>query len=161
MVDVLIHVNGDVESVSAVAGTLSHDIEVEDNLCAVLKYKNGSFGTIEVSTSCAPGFPRRMEFSGVDGTVTFEEDKILRWEFRNPLEGDAQIVADSLKKESHHGGRTPLGISIDGHKAQLEDFACAIREGRKPSIDGKEARRAIELICAIYESAKSGKTVYL
>ena len=161
MVDVLIHINGDVESVSAVAGTLSHDIEVEDNLCAVLKYRNGSFGTIEVSTSCAPGFPRRMEFSGVNGTVTFEEDKILRWEFSEPLEEDAKLVAESSQKESAHGGRTPLGISINGHKAQLEDFACAIREGRKPAVDGREARRAIELICAIYESAKSGKTVYL
>ena len=78
MIDLLIYINGAPDEVFAFAGTLTHSIEVEDNLCAAVKYRNGSFGTIEVSTSCAPGFPRRLEFSGSTGTVAFEEDKITR-----------------------------------------------------------------------------------
>ena len=60
-IDLLIYLNGDVEEVSAFAGTLSHTgIEVEDNAVAILKFKNGALGTIEGSTSCAPGYPRRF-----------------------------------------------------------------------------------------------------
>jgi predicted dehydrogenase len=92
MVDMLLYINGAPDEVFAFSGTLTHSIEVEDNLCAAIKYRNGSFGTIEVSTSCAPGFHRRVEFSGSGGTVAFEEDKITIWEFTTPQEGDDQIV---------------------------------------------------------------------
>lgn len=161
MVDALLFVNGDVESVSAFSGTFTHNIEVEDNLCATLKYRNGSFGTIEVSTSCAPGFPRRMEFSGEYGTVTIEEDKISRWEFVEKLPDDERVLTKFSGVSHENGGRSPLDISFKGHAVQIADFANAIRNDSLPMVDGKEARRAIELICAIYESAATGKIIHL
>ena len=161
MVDTLLFINGDVEAVSAFSGTFTHNIEVEDNLCATLKYRNGSFGTIEVSTCCAPGFPRRMEFSGANGTVAIEEDKISRWEFVDQKAEDEEILKAFSGTSNENGGRSPLDISFKGHAIQIADFADAIRNDTVPMVDGREARRAIELICAIYESAKSGKTVYL
>lgn len=161
VVDALLFVNGDVESVSAFSGTFTHNIEVEDNLCATLKYRNGSFGTIEVSTSCAPGFPRRMEFSGENGTVTIEEDKISRWEFVNKHPSDDRIIAEFSGTSNENGGRSPLDISYKGHAIQIADFAESIRNDSTPMVNGKEARRAIALICAIYESAATGKVVHL
>lgn len=159
MVDALLFINGDVESVFAVSGTFTHNIEVEDNLCAVLKYCNGSFGTIEVSTCCAPGFPRRMEFSGENGTVTVVEDKISRWEFVDKIDDDDRVIEQFSGSSNENGGRSPLDISFKGHAIQIDDFADAIRNDAVPMIDGREARRAIELICAIYESARSGNVV--
>ena len=161
MVDALLFVNGDVESVSAFSGTFTHNIEVEDNLCATLKYRNGSFGTIEVSTSCAPGFPRRMEFSGEYGTVTIEEDKISRWEFVEKIADDNRVIEEFSGTSNENGGRSPLDISFKGHAVQIADFAEAIRNDTEPMVNGREARRAIELICAIYESAKTGKIIHL
>ena len=160
MIDLLIYINGAPEEVFAFAGTLTHSIEVEDNLCAAVKFRNGSFGTIEVSTSCAPGFPRRLEFSGSEGTVAFEEDKITRWEFTHPNPEDAEILRELSGKANVGGGSTPMNISVDGHSSQISDLADAIMSGRPPFLDGREGRRAIELICGIYESAKSGKPYY-
>ena len=161
IMDTLLYINGDVESVMAYSGTFTHNIEVEDNLCAVLKYCNGSFGTVEVSTCCAPGFPRRMEFSGENGTVTIIEDRISRWEFTDQTDEDNAILERFSGETHENGGRSPLDISFTGHAIQINDFAEAIRNDRAPMVDGREARRAIELICAIYESAATGKQVMI
>lgn len=160
MIDLLLYINGAPEEVFAFAGTLTHSIEVEDNLCATVKYRNGSFGTIEVSTSCAPGFPRRLEFSGSAGTVAFEEDKITRWEFAQSRPEDEAIKRELSGQADAKGGSAPMNISSDGHACQISDLADAVLSGRKPFLDGHEGRRAIELICGIYESAQTGKPYF-
>ena len=159
-VDMLLYINGAPEEVFAFAGTLSHSIEVEDNLCAAVKYRNGSFGTIEVSTSCAPGFPRRIEFSGSGGTVAFEEERITRWEFVKRLPEDEEIMKELALAGDAAGGRSPMNIADTGHRLQLEDFSDAILNHREPRLTGREGRRAIELICGIYASAKTGKPFF-
>ena len=160
LIDLLLYINGNPEQVFAFSGTLTHSIEVEDNLCATVKYRNGSFGTIEVSTSCAPGFPRRLEFSGSTGTVAFEEDRITRWEFANPLPEDEEVRNALSGKADAKGGSSPMNINDNGHVSQISDLAEAILNGRELFLNGQEGRRAIELICGIYASARSGKPYY-
>ena len=160
MIDLLIHINGAPEEVFAFSGTLTHSIEVEDNLCATVKYRNGSFGTIEVSTSCAPGFARRLEFSGSTGTVAFGDNTITRWEFTEPRPEDEVIKNELLKAGDAGGGSSPMNINSNGHRCQIADLAEAITTGRSLYLDGKEGRRAIELIIGIYESARTGKPYF-
>ena len=157
MIDLLLYLNGDVESVFAYSGTLTHEIEVEDNLCAIVKYCNGSFGTIEVSTSCAPGFPRELELSGSEGTIAFGDDKITRWEFVEELEEDEAIKRDLAGEADAQGGKSPTNINMTGHACQIADLANAILNNTKPVMDMYEGRRAVELICGIYKSAQTGK----
>jgi predicted dehydrogenase len=60
------------------------------------------------------------------------------------------------------GANDPKAINFEGHKRNFEDVVEAIQAGRPPSVDGNEARRAVALICAIYESARNdGKKVHL
>jgi len=54
------------------------------------------------------------------------------------------------------GAKDPKAINFTGHQRNFEDVVRAIREGRTPSVSGREARRAVALICAIYESARNG-----
>ena len=69
-VDLLVYFNGDVSEVTGRTARIMHkSIEVEDTVVAMLKFKNNSLGTIEASTACAPGFPRRVELSGTKGSV--------------------------------------------------------------------------------------------
>ncbi len=157
MIDLLLYINGAPAEVSAVAGTLTHSIEVEDNLCAYVRWRNGSFGTIEVSTSCAPGFPRRIEFSGSTGSVSFEEDSMIRWEFLDKQPIDDEIKAAITGGGDARGGSAPMNINELGHKAQLADLANAIRLGTPLRLDGREGRRAVELISGIYTSVRTGK----
>ncbi|MBE6367302.1 MAG: Gfo/Idh/MocA family oxidoreductase [Lentisphaerae bacterium] len=164
-IDLLLYLNGDVEEVSAITGTLSHTgIEVEDNAVAIVKFKNGALGTIEGSTSCAPGFPRRVEISGTLGSVVMEDNKIIRWQFVNDEPGDEDIRKNCGIGEVISGGGAgdPMAISSEGHRVQIEDLADAIIEGAKEvKLSGLEGRRAVELICSIYEAARTGQPVKL
>ena len=156
-IDLLLYLNGAPKEVFAYAGTLTHSIEVEDTLCAAVKYRNGSMGIIEVTTSSAPGFPRRVTFTGSEGTAAFEEEKLSTWEFIKPEADDDKIRAELLGEADAGGGSDPMNMSAEGHAIQIKDLAECIREGRKPQLDGREGRRAVEFICGIYESVRTGK----
>ncbi|WET06386.1 Gfo/Idh/MocA family oxidoreductase [Lentisphaerota bacterium ZTH] len=160
-VDLLVYLNGSPAEVFAYTDTLTHTgIEVEDTAAAVVKFKNGALGTIEASTSCAPGFPRQIEISGENGSVLLEDDRILRWEFTEELPEDAEIRANGAAGEGMYGGAgDPMAINYEGHRRQIEDLADAIINKKSPKLPGQEGRRAVELICGIYESARTGKPV--
>ncbi len=160
MVDLLLYLNGPAAEVSAFAGTLTHAIEVEDNLCAAVRYRNGSFGTIEVSTSCKPGFPRVLELSGSDGSAVIEEDRIARWTF-SEIQPDDEEIRRSIPGTSPDaaGGSHPANIPFAAHAKQIGELADAILQNRPPNPDGLEGRRAVELIRGIYESVRTGKTI--
>ena len=162
-IDLLQYLNGDVHEVMAATATLSHTgIEVEDNAVAILKYKNGALGTIEGSTSCQTGFPRRVEISGSKGSVVLEDTRITRWQFVDEEPGDEDIRnAGGIGTVVSGGGAgDPMAISSNGHRVQIEALSEAILEGRKNiELDGREGRRAVALICSIYKAAQTGAPV--
>ncbi len=156
-IDSLLYVMGDVKQVFGYAKTLVHDIEVEDTCSAVLEFKNGAIGVIQGTTSVYPGYARRLEVSGNLGTIALEEDSIVRWDTTDDLVPDDVV----LKGAEASGASDPTAISIDGHIAQMRDMADAVRQDRRPAVDGCEARRPVALICAIYESQKRGTPILL
>ncbi|MFA6716411.1 MAG: Gfo/Idh/MocA family oxidoreductase [Victivallaceae bacterium] len=160
-IDLLLYLNGDPAEVFAYTDTLTHSgIEVEDNAVAVIKFKNGSLGTIEASTSCAPGFPRRLELCGSTGSALLEDDCIKRWTFAEESPEDEDIRAKYADGENMKGGSgDPMAISYEGHRRQIQDLAKAVISGKNAKLSGREGRRAVQLICGIYESAKTGKPV--
>lgn len=156
--DLLLHLAGDVESVAAFQGPVTHErIEVEDNLCATVRYRSGAVGTIEASTSCSPGFPRTITISGEKGTIAIEDNRIVCWEFDKSAYGDEAIIDAIAKGDKSVGGASdPTAIDYSGHVFAIEDFVAGVGSGRSPFIDGSEGTRSVALIEAIYHSMKSG-----
>lgn len=154
-VDLLQHLMGKVVSVSAIMGTLVHNIEVEDTLTAVVEYESGAIGTIQATTSVFPGYNRKIEICGSKGSVVLNEDTIEICDvegFENEADGKSAKTASANR---------PDGIDVNLHTRQIADFVRSVRENREPWINAVEGRKAVEIICAIYESAKTGKKVYL
>ena len=88
-IDLMLHFGGPPEQVFGYTATRTHSgIEVEDNACAVVRFKSGAMGVIESSTSCAPGLPLRIEVSGERGTAAIEGDSIAEWRFADVEPGD-------------------------------------------------------------------------
>jgi UDP-N-acetyl-2-amino-2-deoxyglucuronate dehydrogenase len=131
-------------------------IEADDTTVATLQFPDGALGVIEASTALWPGWSRRIELCGEAGSIRLEDDRITQWEFATPQPQDDAIRASAGESQGS-GAADPGGISIAGHLAQLEDFVAAIRDDRPPAIDGREGRKAVALVHAIYESAKSGR----
>jgi UDP-N-acetyl-2-amino-2-deoxyglucuronate dehydrogenase len=138
-----------------------HRIESEDTSVAALRFASGAFGTIEASTAVWPGFSRRIEICGENGSVVMEDDDITRWEFRVADAGDEKIRATRESGSMGSGAAAPMAIKFEGHLRQIQDFIDGIREQRPFFIEGKEARKAVALVRAIYDSAESGKPVKL
>ena len=159
-VDLIQWLMGDVESIQAMTGRLAHErIEVEDTAVATLRFKNGALGVIEATTSAYPGLLKRTEVHGDRGSARVEQDDITLWDFAEKLSGDEERVS---RKEALSGGATdPKDISHAGHREQLTDFLHAIDSGGSPRVDGRDGRKAVEIIRAIYRSAKTGQPVKL
>jgi UDP-N-acetyl-2-amino-2-deoxyglucuronate dehydrogenase len=160
-VDMLQWCMGPVESVQASRGNILHkNIEVEDTVVAVLKFASGALGTIECSTAVYPGVFKQMDIMGTSGTVIMEDNHILKWEFEQEENDDKRIREELSAHHSSQGGFSdPLAISYLGHQQQMEDMIHAIETGKRPLIDGLEGRKSVEIVLAIYESARLGELV--
>lgn len=158
-VDMLQYVMGPVESVLAQTTRATHErIEVEDIAQALLKFKNGALGMIIATTSAYPGFPERLEVTGTNGTIIVEKDQVTLRE----IIGEKKKEKAAEKAEDYAvGASNPQAISNRGHVIQIRDFCCAIQDGRDPLVPAGEGRKPLEIILAIYESARTGKRVRL
>ena len=162
-VDLLSWIMGPVTHISGFTGTLAHErIEVEDTAVACLRFANAALGIIEATTSVHPGLPKTIAVHGDRGTVVIEQDDVLRWDLTPETPEDQAIKERFAQKTGASGGSSnPAAISHSGHARQLADFVRAIGTGAPPAVDGREGRKAVEIILAIYRSAETGRTVAL
>jgi predicted dehydrogenase len=162
-VDLLQWLMGPVTHIAGFTAMLAHErIEVEDTAVACLRFANGALGVIQATTSVHPGLPKTIAIHGDRGTAVIEQDDVLRWDFTPETEADRDIKVRFAQKTGASGGSSnPAAISHQGHARQLADFVKAIQTGGKPLVDGREGRKAVAIIEAIYQAARTGKTVTL
>jgi predicted dehydrogenase len=158
-IDTLVWLAGLPSRVTAWARRSRHDVQVEDDVIAILEYPNGARGTIVASTTDPVGVDA-VTVHGERGTLSLEGFRLRRATF-----GDGTLGAQELTDESAEdfedvpvewadviepGGRSEwFDMMLDCHR----DFVGAIREGRPAANPPAEASLALELINALYLSA--------
>jgi len=157
-VDMIQWLVGPVETVSAKTATLARRIESEDSGVAVLRFRNGALGTIEVTMLA---YPRNLEGSvtilgekasvKVGGTAL---NRIETWEFAeyHDIDREAELL---------RGAPNPLSVYGSGHKPYYENVVRVLRGEAAPETDGREGRKSLELILGIYESARAEREIAL
>ena len=160
-VDLLSWLMGPATHVCGFTATLAHErIEVEDTADGCLHFANGALGVIQAATSIHPGLPKTISIHGDRGTAVVEQDDILRWDFKPEIPEDQSLRTRFAHKTGASGGASdPEAISHLGHARQLADFVRAIEAETSPLIDGREGRKAVEIILALYRSAATGRVV--
>lgn len=172
-VDLLRWFCGAPKRVYARMSTAAHTgIEVEDALVATVEFQNGALATVLAATSMYPGFPASLTISGTQGTAMIEGDelKVLaiqgkeQWVSKNSNLHALQVATGGTRAAS--AGRSEQGVPENGayawgdaHREQFRDFVECCRTGRTPVVDGHEGRNSVELVLALYESAKTGREV--
>jgi len=157
-IDLLQWFMGDVDRLFAFVDTAIHKIDVEDIAVATVRFKSGALGVIEGSTAVYPGLPARLDIHGERGTAILQDDSIT---FSN-LVGLGRKKSQEETRESRKLGDTssdPRHHTSEKHRLQIKDFIEAIKEDREPLVNGVEGRKSLEIIWAIYQSAKTGATV--
>jgi predicted dehydrogenase len=162
-VDLLTWLMGPVVEIQANTATLAHErIEVEDAAVATLKFANGALGILEATTAAYPGYLKRIEIHGSEGSAVLEEEDLKAWDFAKPRKEDKAILEQMQKSKSSGGGASdPAAIGHHGHAMQFRDFLDAVHKNRTPAIDGLEGRRSVEIILGVYKAAETGKTLKL
>jgi UDP-N-acetyl-2-amino-2-deoxyglucuronate dehydrogenase len=153
-VDLIQWLFGPVARVFGTAATRVHQIEVEDTAAAVMNFASGAIGTIEAATSVFPGYERRLEVTGTEGTVVLTHDRLEHVDLRSGTRAVATAAGDRNASAS-----SPVVADVSAHRRVLEDFIHAIEAGDPPMCDGREGRKSVELVEAIYASARSGMPV--
>lgn len=158
MIDMLQYLAGPVDRLHAYTATLGHNIEAEDTATAILTLKNKALATIYGSTASFPGQSRKITITGTKGTAVMEDNTIKVWQFADKKNGDDAIVQQSGGAAAS-GASDPSSIPFELHAKNLEAFIKALDEGRDFEIDGREARKAVEIVLAIYTAARENKEV--
>ena len=156
-VDLLLWLFGPVLRVFGKAATRLHPIEVEDTVVAVLEFASGAIGTLEAATSAYPGYPRRIELTGSEGTVRLEGDRLVAIDLRQAVEEQVATGANPVSVAAS----SPVVADTTAHRAVLEDFIAAIGRGGPPACDGAQGRASVAVIEAIYRSSSTGQPVEL
>ncbi|MBL0090271.1 MAG: Gfo/Idh/MocA family oxidoreductase [Ideonella sp.] len=155
-IDLLDWLIGPVESVMAYTGTLARNIEVEDTGVAALKWRNGAMGTVNVTMLTHPkNFEGSITVLGEKGTVRIggvAVNKIEHWEFDTPHTMDSQMDDASYQTSSVYG---------HGHPLYYDNVIRTLRGECEPETDGREGLKSLELLIAMYRSARDGKRINL
>ena len=155
-IDLLHWLIGPVESVMAYTGTLARNIEVEDSGVAAIRWRSGAMGTLNVTMLT---YPKNMEGSitilGEKGTVRIggvAVNEIQAWQFADVRPEDAEVSSSSYQTTSVYGL---------GHPLYYDNVIKTLRGEVEPETDGREGLVTLELLIAMYLSARDGKRIPL
>jgi predicted dehydrogenase len=148
-VDLLHWLFGPVARVCARTATRLHAIEVEDTAAAVLEFTSGALGVIEATTSSYPGYARRLDVTGSEGTLILEGDRLVGIDLRSHVEHGPAV-------EKTESASSATVSDSSAHQRVFEDFISAIQSDRAPACDAREGRHSVAIVEAIYRSARGG-----
>ena len=137
-----------------------HDIEVEDDVSALLEFENGATGVFVTTTGDAPG-TNRLEISGTKGKIVCEDDRLNFW--RNKT--DERTWCTECKEGFRKPDCEQIAVETDGqniqHPAVMNAFAAHILRGEPLVADGREGIRGLMLSNAMHLSSWLGKEATL
>jgi UDP-N-acetyl-2-amino-2-deoxyglucuronate dehydrogenase len=138
-IDLFMWLIGKIKDVYGVKRTLNHDMETEDATAAILTLEEGGIGTIVTTTCADPPSGDTIEINGTKGSISWGKEA-------QPYESKEEYAGEPAGE---------MGNNI------IEDMLLAINKGVPPNVDGREGRKSVELVEAIYRSSETGKLIPL
>ena len=155
-IDLIHWLLGPVDSVQAMMGTLSRDIQTEDSGVLNIRWRNGAMGSVNVTMLTYPkNYEGSITILGEKGTVRvggLAVNEIQHWEFEEEKPEDVEI------KEANYQTTSVYGF---GHPLYYDNVIKCLRGDEKPLVDGREGLTSLELLIAAYRSARDRATVNL
>lgn len=160
-IDLLQWLGGMPRVVHGLAGTLAHEIEVEDSASAMLEYDDGAQGMVHCDTVQFPS-QEQVEIWGERGGLVLRNDELTHHRLEESIpEFSRREWTNPMGKPVSHEEPTGVEPRAGRHQDAIEDFVQALIDGREPAVPGEEGIKSLELIAAIYLSSCRGRPVRL
>jgi predicted dehydrogenase len=157
--DLLQWMTGMPSRVTAVIGLGKyHDIEVEDDVNAVLEYPNGATGNFITSTGEAPG-TNRLEIAGDQGRLVMEGDSLVFTRNEVPMDVFCRENDGRFSSPPAWTCQIPTRGHGDQHRGIMVNFRDAILRGAELLAPAEEGIRGVQLANAMIMSGITGKPV--
>jgi predicted dehydrogenase len=153
--DMLTYILGPIRSVFCRTATLVNPIEVEDTAVASLEFANGALATLAVTLGSSAEITRhRFCFAGLtaESNTSPYRNSSEPWTFTPDTPEHAQQIDEAL---------AGFALLPEGFPGQFLRAYAALREGAALPVTLADARIALELVTALYASARTGETVQL
>jgi predicted dehydrogenase len=162
---------GPIEELFGYWDNLNHpSVEVEDTAVAVARFKSGALGAILVSNSQKPGFYAKVHVHGENGcSVGVQTDggspfvsgvtEDVEPPFNDvwTVPGEECLLVEWKQEDRERCKR--LDVLNHYHKIQIQDFLQSIIEDREPAVTGREGRKHVEIVVAVYRSQRDRRPV--
>lgn len=156
-VDLMQWLMGDVESITSQMDIYNHKMETEDFTSSIIKFTSGA-RAIFISTTCALQSSTGIMLYGSKGSIEANGDTINHWKFLDAPEDEEKYMCERYQGNAVAAASDPT-LAV-GHPSVIEDIIAAVRDGRDPQILPLDAIKSVRIVNGIYESARTGKTVY-
>ena len=135
-----------------------HDIEVEDDVTAIINYENGAVCTFITSTGEFPG-TNRLEVIGEKGKIVAENNYL--YFYKNDIEMSLynRTSKEKFGKPSYDYFETLYDTKGGQHEEIIENFCDAISSGNELIAKGTEGIHSVELANAILLSTFLNKPI--
>lgn len=154
-----------IKEVFAYTDRLTHDddiMKVEDTAVVSMRYHDGTLGQLLGTMSMFPGSRRRIQLGGRDGTAEVLEEELVTWKFREERKDDETVRAEfGTESDTSGGAADPMAIDYTNHQRTIERFLDALETDEPYPLDAAEARKSVEIIEGVYESAEKNEPVRL
>jgi len=94
------------------------------------------------------------------GTVIQVENSFKVWQFADQTDADNEIFKTFSRVEGGGGVSDPGAIPFEPHARNIASFIDSVESGRPFEVDGREALKAVEIVLAIYSSARNKMPFY-
>jgi predicted dehydrogenase len=157
-IDLLVWMLGTPTEVFAWTDCLAHrDIEVEDTAVATVRFASGALGVIHGTTAAYPGLTARLQIHGDRGSAVIDDDRLTYFHAAGEEHGDELRYTEPESAQAGASAGSDPGALSKAHTDQYRDFLQAVAEKRPPLVTVAEATTTLAVVCAIYDSARTGR----
>jgi len=129
-------------------GSRPHVMEMEDSAVAILRWRSGLLGTIEASTSAAPGFDQSFEINSPAATIRVEKQQVVYWWHKNGLR-----LPEGIRAPGEYEGVPDLDDRLLLFKMQYQNIIAAMATGAPLDALPGDAVAVVRTLDRVYASA--------
>ncbi len=137
-----------------------HDIDVEDEVTAMMRYESGIIGLLQASSGEAPGI-NRLEIIGDIGVLSWNDTELTLQQADQSVSEHCATTREMFGMPSFTSQTLDLACGVNQHAQVIQNFVDALTKGSSLLTPAREGLGSLELANGMLLSQWDDQTVAL